>query len=438
MNYKYHEIMEHVINEIAKGTYKTKLPSIRGMAIRFSCSNSTVIKAYSELEEDGLIYSAPKSGYFINHNRKEKNREFDFYSGITQSALLPFEGLERAYDEALKANAIGLQNYGYSRGNHLLREHLAQEIGQGIDRDNILMMMGTQQFLTTLIAISRKHKLGILAESPTYNLMVGAMRVFDVPQQTVQRSLEGLDLDDLEEKAKHGDFKFFYTMSQLHNPLGTSLKEEEMDRLLKLADAHDFYIIDDDYAYELRDPGPSLYQRNPQRVIRIRSFSKTISASLRLSAVYLPDALKKDFHDANSFLNTGASALSQEVLLRFLSSDTYDKHRRHLRERLEEKCTSLRYALKDAPFPVHIPSRGLYAYMALPEGFRAKDLLENLDGKDMRFRSDREFSFEKEIRGLRLSLSRVDKKSIETGIEILLEEIRRVNLTIPEPKEIYI
>ena len=66
MTFKYTEIMEFVKKGIIKGSYQSKLPSIRGMAIRFSCSNSTVIKAYSELADQGIIYSAPKSGYFIN------------------------------------------------------------------------------------------------------------------------------------------------------------------------------------------------------------------------------------------------------------------------------------------------------------------------------------------------------------------------------------
>ena len=44
MNFKYTEIMDYVKQEIAKGTYQSKLPSIRGMAIRFSCSNSNQSK----------------------------------------------------------------------------------------------------------------------------------------------------------------------------------------------------------------------------------------------------------------------------------------------------------------------------------------------------------------------------------------------------------
>lgn len=42
-----------------------RLPSIRQMSARYQVSKSTVIRALQELEKRHLIYSVPKSGYYI-------------------------------------------------------------------------------------------------------------------------------------------------------------------------------------------------------------------------------------------------------------------------------------------------------------------------------------------------------------------------------------
>lgn len=437
MNFKYTEIMDFVKTEIDRGTYKFKLPSIRGMAIRFSCSNSTVIKAYSELENQGIIYSAPKSGYFINQNSGDLEKEFDFYSGIPLSSYLPFDSMEKAYASSFRENNMSIMNYSYSRGYDKLRELLAESLPIPVDKDNVFILSGTSNFINLIVAMTTKNQQDILVEDPTYNLLLGALDAYGKKPQHISRDLDGLDLDTLEKKAANGDFRYFFTMTRNQNPLGTSLSKKQRIRLLKLAKTYDFYIVEDDYLKELSDDD-SLFHDDPDRVIYVRSFSKTISPSLRLCAMIVPDSLRNEISMTNSHMNTGASLMSQDVLYRYLTSDAYLKNTKILRDRIEEKCILLKAALNDCPFRYHVPDIGLYAYIELPEDFRTMELLDNLDAKGMRFRSDVEFSAKREVRGLRISLSRVEKKAIEKGIQELLSEIKKIASIKPKQKEIYI
>lgn len=437
MNFKYTEIMEYVKEEIAKGTYQSKLPSIRGMAIRFSCSNSTVIKAYAELEDQGIIYSAPKSGYFINYQRKEGSWEFDFYSGIPLSSYLPFDSMEKAYASSFRENNISIINYSFSRGYDKLREHLAQSQRPSVSRDRVFILSGTQNFISLIIAMTLRNGEDILVENPTYNLLVGAMDAYGRTIQSVDRSLKGLDLDALEAKAKNKEFRYFFTMTRNHNPLGTTLSRAQRARLLELARTYDFYIVEDDYLRDLADED-SLFNDCPERVIYIRSFSKTISPSLRLCAMIVPTALVEEVSKTNNYMNTGASLISQDVLYRYLTGEAYQKHIRSLKDRIEEKCSLLRDCLAQCPYPFHVPNCGMYAYIQLPPDFRTMELLDNLDSRGFRFRSDVEFSVTREVRGLRISLSRVEKKAIEKGIQELLTEFRTVTATKPVAKDIYL
>lgn len=437
MNFKYTEIMDFIKNEIAKGTYQSKLPSIRGMAIRFSCSNSTVIKAYAELEDQGIIYSAPKSGYFINHRRKDGGWEFDFYSGIPLSSYLPFDSMEKAYASSFRENNMSIINYSYSRGYDKLRDLLAQAQKVAVDKDRVFIMSGTQNFINLMIAMTLKNGQDILVENPTYNLLVGAMDAYGRRIQYVNRTLEGLDLDALEKKAKNREFRYFFTMPRNHNPLGTSLSKKQRRRLLELAVEHDFYIVEDDYLKDLCDED-SLFSENPDRVIYVQSFSKTVSPSLRLCAMIVPAALSEQVAHTNSFMNTGASLISQDVLYRYMKSDAYAKHIRTLKERIEEKCTLLKACLAECPYPTNVPECGMYAYIELPRDFRTMELLDSLDTRGFRFRSDVEFSVTREVRGLRISLSRVEKKAIEKGIQELLQEFTTAGTVKPVQKDIYL
>lgn len=436
MNFKYMEIMDYLKGEIIKGTYTSKLPSIRGMAIKFSCSNSTVIKAYSELEDQGLIYSAPKSGYYISHSTGEYTQDYDFYSGIPLSFYLPFDSLEKAYQSSFSDNNIGIINYSYTRGHVKLREHLASSFGVDVDKSRVFIVLGTQNFIGLMIAMTTRLGENILVENPTYNLLVSAANAFGKSFDIVSRTLDGLDFETLEEKAKNKEFKYFFTMSRNHNPLGTSFNEEERKKLLDLAEKYDFYIIDDDYLYELSNE-PTLYSENSERVIYVRSYSKTISPSLKLCSITVPEAIKEEFAKTNSLMNTGASLISQDVLYRYLTSSNYHKDSKILKDRIEEKCKVLNSILTEkCPYRFCVPECGLYSYIELPEGFRTMELLENLDNKGYRFRSDVEFSMSRDVKGLRISISRVEKKAIEKGITELLNEMKNMSQNKDEPKEI--
>lgn len=84
---KYEMIMSVIKQQVANGTIGpgSKLPSVRMLADRFSCSKNTVIQAYSELEKEHLVYSVPKSGYYVVNEYRSPhdelaNKKVDFYS----------------------------------------------------------------------------------------------------------------------------------------------------------------------------------------------------------------------------------------------------------------------------------------------------------------------------------------------------------------------
>lgn len=65
----YQQISEGIRAEIAMGVYRPGegLPSIRGLAIKLKVNQNTVLKAYGELESEGLIVSRRGLGMFVTN-----------------------------------------------------------------------------------------------------------------------------------------------------------------------------------------------------------------------------------------------------------------------------------------------------------------------------------------------------------------------------------
>lgn len=48
-----------------------QIPSIRNLSLELSINPNTILKAYTELDNMGLIYSVPGRGYFVCQNARE-------------------------------------------------------------------------------------------------------------------------------------------------------------------------------------------------------------------------------------------------------------------------------------------------------------------------------------------------------------------------------
>ena len=77
--------------------------------------------------------------------------------------------------------------------------------------------------------------------------------------------------------------RLYITNSALHNPTGATMSPQIAHRLLNAAAAHDLTIVEDDIFADFEpEPSPRLAALDGlARVIRIGSFSKTLSASIR-------------------------------------------------------------------------------------------------------------------------------------------------------------
>lgn len=437
MKYKFTEIMDYLRREIDKDIYTDKLPSIRGLAIKFGCSNSTVIKAYNELEALGLVFSAPKSGYFINREKVHGENKYDFYSGVPNSKSLPLESLTKIYTTVLNEKNQTLLNYSFPMGYNLLREHIQKEHHMDeLPLESILITDGAQGALRLILGTPLNGK-KILVEDPTYNIVLSYLEINSLDHDTIERNLEGINLTEFEKKVKTDDVRYFYTMSRNQNPLGTDLSLSDMQEIVLLSRKHGFYIIEDDYVNEF-SKGPTFFSLAPDRTLHIRSFSKTISPTLRIAALTVPKDLSKELSYNTTYLNQGAALLSQAVLLNYLKSDYYAKDMSHQREKIKQNIMIFKNALQGFPFNFYVPEMGLYASLNFPKDFKLKSLMESMQSKGYRFRDIGDFSRQEDKKVLRVSLTQVEPNAMNIAIRELVKEVNYMRSDKDDKNKIFI
>src|SRR5262249_31759616 len=126
-----------------------------------------------------------------------------------------------------------------------------------------------------------------LVDDPGSYIMFGNLRLHGVEMLSVPRNSDGPDVAALETLAAAHRPKVFFTQSAMQNPTGTDISPQVADKILRAAEKHNFIIVENDIYCDLQTQPTvrlaTLDQLN--RVIYTRSFSKILSASLRVGFV---------------------------------------------------------------------------------------------------------------------------------------------------------
>jgi len=98
----YEQIVEQVERYVLAGVLKggDKMPSVRNMSFELSVNPNTVQRAYTELERDGVIVTAPGRGAFVSdqgaQRLRERRREMALADLKHLVSELKLSGLEKA------------------------------------------------------------------------------------------------------------------------------------------------------------------------------------------------------------------------------------------------------------------------------------------------------------------------------------------------------
>ncbi|MDX1939332.1 MAG: GntR family transcriptional regulator [Saprospiraceae bacterium] len=121
---KYKQIIQSILASIEKGRLKEhdKLPSVNRLLIQFDISRDTVVKAYEELKETGIIESVPGKGYYVkNTHLKRKAKVFLLFNKLSAHKQIIYD----AFANTLKDQA-SIDFFIYHNNYRLFKEWILE------------------------------------------------------------------------------------------------------------------------------------------------------------------------------------------------------------------------------------------------------------------------------------------------------------------------
>jgi DNA-binding transcriptional MocR family regulator len=379
-----------------------RLPSIRSLAATMRVSPSTVVEAYDRLVAEGLIGARRGSGFYVSPTvmpplaladvEMRRDREVDPFWVSRQSLdadattlkpgcgwlppeWMPETALRGAVRALARADGSLIADYGSTRGALALRRLLLARLAEDAIEASVdqLMLTGSGTQATDLVCrFLLRPGDTVLVDDPCYFNFRALLRAHQAKIVGVPYTLSGPDVARFEQILASERPRLYITNSALHNPTGATLSLQTAHRLLTTAAAHDLTIIEDDIFGDFEpERSPRLAALDGlNRVIRIGSFSKTLSASVRCGYVAgRADWIEHlvDLQVATSF--GGPSPVATEIIAKVLAGGSYRKHMDELRQKLTRARREVARKLQGLGIePWLMPRGGIFLWCRLADG----------------------------------------------------------------------
>jgi DNA-binding transcriptional MocR family regulator len=416
-------LYEHLADELGqaidRGALRAgdRLPSVRRLAQERSVSVSTVLEAYLQLENAGLIEVRPKSGHFVRRRNGFLGAEprppracakpsrvtvSDVYTEILEAmrdpalvplgcatvdvSYLPITALNRILSQLAREVATIGARYDPAPGTLTLRRQVARravDAGVAITEHDLCTTIGATEGLSLALRTIAHPGDVVAVESPAYFGVLQAieglgLRALEIPAHP----RTGLDVDAFEEAARTQPIHALVISPTASNPLGSVMPDDQRERLVEITRRRDIPIIEDDVYGELVfdhtrprplrafAPGPDSH------VVLVNSVSKTLAPGYRVGWI-----AGGRWHDAivrtKYSQSLACPALFGMVVAEFLASGGYDRHLRRLRAAIAGNVERYRAAIS-SQFPdgtrVSSPRGGFVLWVELPPGADALEL----------------------------------------------------------------
>jgi DNA-binding transcriptional MocR family regulator len=404
------DVMRAIRAKVASRAFAAgdRLPSIRILAATMGVSPSTVVEAYDRLVAEGLVRARRGSGFYIaapaltplalTEDDRKHDRTVDPFWVSRQSLdaqptvlkpgcgwlpadWMPNGALRRAFRSLARAEDGVLTDYGGTRGSLVLRRLLLTRFAEdGIDAsaDQLLLTASGTQAIDLICRFLLRPGNTVLVDDPCYFNFRALLRAHQANVIGVPYTPSGPDVAQFEAILAAERPRLYITNSALHNPTGATLSPHTAHRLLNAAAAHDLIIVEDDIFADFEpEPSPRLSALDGlSRVIRIGSFSKTLSASVRCGYIAARRDWIEDLVDLQVAISFGGpSPVAAGLIVNVLTSGGYRKHMDDLRLRLVRARREIAGKLQDLGIELWLmPRGGFYLWCRLSEGLKAVDV----------------------------------------------------------------
>lgn len=359
----------------------TRLPPYRTLAADLGLARGAVADAYAELVAEGWFTARQGSGTRVAEGvaasdvrpgeagpAAERPR-YDLLQGKPDPASFPRGPWAASARRALAGAPTEAFGPGDPRGRPELRRaltgYLSRARGVRCGPENIVICSGFANGLRLLASVRPRDW---AVESYGLPFHHGILRAAGVRPHPVAVDGDGARTGELPSAARTS------LLTPAHQfPTGGRLLPVRRAAAVEWARTSGGVIVEDDYDGEFRydrKPVGAVQGLAPEHVVYAGSLSKSLSPSIRLGWLVLPDHLIDPVLAAKGLRESWASTLDQLALADFIECGAYDRHVRRMRLRYRDRRDQLVSVLAARAPEVRVTgiSAGLHAVVDLPPG----------------------------------------------------------------------
>ena len=320
----YIQLYKLIREDIISGQYPfgSKLPSKRLLAEESGVSVITAEHAYTLLSEEGYVETRERSGYYVIFRSEDgfagadnafpaEDQEFSAL-GINGSGMgdssndedasirFPFTILAKTMRGVISDYGDSLFSRSPSEGLLFLRteisRYLARSRGISIPPERIVVGSGSEYLYNQIIGLLGRERIyGI--EDPSYSIIEKTYQLSGAVYELLPLRKDGIDSASL----KKTGAEVLHLTPYRSFPSGVSASASKRHEYLRWAAKEGRYLVEDDYESEfsvLKKPEDTLFSRaDTDNVIYMNTFSKSISPSLRVGYMLLPEHLLPKYQE---------------------------------------------------------------------------------------------------------------------------------------------
>lgn len=331
--------------------------------------------AYSNLFSRDLPPPAPRWTGFPKYN---------FIGGHNDPERIPAAALADAATTVLRRRGadLALYNFDGPQGYLGLRQFVVDKVSRRpaikCSVDDVLITSGSGQGIDLVNHLLLEPGDTVILEEFTYGGALTKLKRLGVNIIGAPLDDEGLRIDALarifEDLERNRTVpKYIYTIPTIQNPTGSILPRERREALLALTRKHGVPVFEDECYADLTWDGkgpPALFAMDPQQVIHIGSFSKTLAPSLRLGYVVAVPEVMSRLVACKRETDSGTGALDQMVVAEYFSQNFGD-HVGGLTQTLHAKLDAMVEAVErefgTAVEKMWKPKGGIFLWLKLPD-----------------------------------------------------------------------
>ena len=374
-----------------------RLPSVRESARRHRVSPSTVVAAYDQLLAQGLVEARRQRGFFVRDGdtmppraggaapaeplEKATHLAITTETSVRPSAplrpppvdatalirgmfavdaqhpapglgTLPAEWLDAAMLQTALRRVMApprsaddphlpssYLSYGEPAGDTRLRHALAQRLadfGVRATPGQIVTANGATHALDIVSRGLLTPGDAVLVDDPGWSVEFARLTQLGMRLLPVPRGVDGPDLGAMAALAQAHQPRLYVTCSVLHNPTGASLSLASAHQVLRLAEQHDFRILEDDtYAHLAPAHAPRLSALDGlRRTIYVSGFAKILAPGWRVGFLAAPPDLVERLVDVKLLGTLTTPALLEQAVAVCLEQGWLRRHAERVIARL--------------------------------------------------------------------------------------------------------